>query len=117
MVEEDDIEVFSSKMGVTVGGLDFEDSLLHLEDGDIEGSTTEIVYGDDRVVGAVQPVGEGGGGGLVDDAEDIEACDRSGVFCCLALGVVEVGGHGDDGVLDTLVQVLFGRLAHFGENH
>lgn len=47
VVDERNVEIFSTKVGVTVGGLDLEDSLLHLKDGDIESSSTEIVNGDD----------------------------------------------------------------------
>jgi hypothetical protein len=40
----------------------------------------------------VKTVGDDGGGGFIDDTEDLEAGDSSSVFCCLALSVVEVWG-------------------------
>ena len=40
-------------------------------------------------------ISEGGSGGLVDDALDLEARDLTSVLGRLALGVVEVGGDGD----------------------
>ena len=35
----------------------------------------------------------------------------------LTLGIVEVGGDGDNGVGDGAAQVLFGGLLHLGEDH
>jgi hypothetical protein len=36
-----DIEILTTQVSVTVGGLDLEDTLLDLENGDIEGSSTQ----------------------------------------------------------------------------
>jgi hypothetical protein len=56
MSKKDDIEIFSSEMGVSVGGLDFEDRVLDFEDRDIEGSATKIVDCDDGIAGFVETV-------------------------------------------------------------
>src|SRR5690606_3877697 len=89
----------------------------NLDDGDVEGATTQVVDGDYPVAaGLVHTVGQGRGGGLVDDALDIEAGDAAGVLGGLALGVVEVGGHGDHRLGDGFPQVVLGGLLHFLEH-
>ena len=97
---EEEVDVVSTEMSIPAGGDDFEDAVVELEDGDVEGAAAEVVDGDDAVFLLVEAVGEGGGGGLVDEAEDVEAGDSSGIFGGLALRVVEVGGDGDDGLGD-----------------
>src|SRR6201996_7839763 len=92
--EEEVVDVVAAEVRVAVGGDDLEDAFVELEDGDIEGAAAEVVDRDEAVFLFVQAVGKGGGGGLVDEAEDFEAGDAAGVLGSLALGVVEVGGDG-----------------------
>jgi hypothetical protein len=60
----------------------------------------------------LEAVRERGGGRLVDDAQDYEPCDLAGVLGRLALGVIEIGRHGDDRLLDLLAEIGFRRLLH-----
>ena len=99
------IEIFTTEMGVTSSRLDLEDALLNSQDGHIEGTTTKIVDKDLAlllVILLVETVGESGGGGFVDDTEDVKTGDSTSVLGGGTLSVVEVGGDGDDGVLDSL---------------
>jgi hypothetical protein len=85
-------------VSVSGGGLDLEDSLLNRQERDVERSSSKIE--NEHVLLAdsllVESVGDSGSGGLVDDTEDVHARDDTGVLGGLALGVVEVGGNGDD---------------------
>jgi hypothetical protein len=83
-------------VGVAVGGEHLEDAVADVEDGDVEGAAAEVEDRDLLVLLLVQAVGQRRRGGLVDDALDLEAGDLAGVLGGLALGVVEVGRHGDD---------------------
>lgn len=70
---------------------DLKDLIFDAEDGDIERAPAEVVH---EYLGLwpilIEPVGDGGGGGLIDDAHDVQARDGARIFCCLALRVVEV---------------------------
>ena len=80
--------------------------LRDLEEGDIERAATEVEHEDALVVLALfEAVRESGRGGLVDDAQDVEARDLAGVLRGLAFRVVEVGGNGDDRVGHGLAEV------------
>ena len=51
------VDVVAAEMRVAVGGDDFEDAVVQLENGDVEGATTEVVDGDDAVLLLVEAVG------------------------------------------------------------
>ncbi len=103
-------------MRVAVGGDDFENSVVQLENGDVEGAAAEIVDGDDAVLFFVEAVGERCGGGFVHQAQDFESGDAAGVFCGLALRVVEICGNGDDGLRDRRSEVALGIALELAKN-
>jgi hypothetical protein len=95
--------------------LDGEDATLDVQKGDIECTTTEIVDEDVPLLlglSGAETVGDSGGGGLVDDTENVEASDGTGVLGGLTLVVVEVGGHGDDGLLNLHAELGLCDLLH-----
>jgi hypothetical protein len=77
VVKEGVVEVLTTKVGVTSGGLDGEDTAGDVEERNIEGTSTKIVD-EDVLLGrrlGVETVGDSGSGGLVDDTENIETSD------------------------------------------
>ena len=112
------IPVVAAEVVVAVGGENLHDAVGEGEQGHVEGAAAEV-EDQDLLVDAllVEAVGKGRGRGLVDDALDVEAGDLAGVLGGLALGVVEVGRDGDDGVGDGLAEVLLGVGLHLGEDH
>jgi hypothetical protein len=131
---EDDVEIFTTKMCVTIGGLDFEDALLHLENRDIKGTASQVIDGNDRVVGTVETICKGSGSRFINDAENLKAGNLTSILGGLTLGIVEVGGDGDDSVaketvrenvpedkernlLDLLVCIRLSGCTHLREDH
>ena len=83
--------------------------LAHFEQGHVERAAAEVEDEDELVLLAlVEAVRQGGGGGLVDDAQHVEARDLAGLLRGLTFGVIEVRGHGDDRVGDGVAEVLLG---------
>jgi hypothetical protein len=80
--------------------------VAHIQDADVERAAAQIEHENGLVALLVQTVGQRRRRGLVDDAEDLETRDRSGVLGRGALSVVEVGRHGDDGLGHLLAEEL-----------
>lgn len=115
VVKKVGVEVLTTQVGVTSGGLDGEDTALDVKEGDIESTTTQVVDEDVALLARLagtKTVGNGGSGGLVDDTEDVKTGDGTGVLGGLTLVVVEVGRNGDDGLIDLLAKLDLGNLLH-----
>lgn len=94
MLQQGVVKVLSSQVGVTSGGLDGENTSLDGKQRHIEGTTTEIENENGLLLLGlgVQTISDGSGGRLVNDTEDLETSDGTGVLGSETLRVVEVGG-------------------------
>jgi hypothetical protein len=110
------VEILTAEEGVAVGRLDLEHTVADLENRDVEGAAAEIVDRDLAAALLVQPVGEGGRGRLVDDAQHFKPGDAAGILGRLALRVVEIGRHGDHGLRHLAAEIGFRGLLHLGED-
>ena len=118
MVGESLIEIFSAQVSVTSGGNNLEHSTVDGQEGHIESATTEIEHDDVLLASLlVHAVSDSGGGGLIDNSEHLKSGDGTGILGGQTLGVVEIGGHGDDSVLDLLGEVRLSDILHLGEDH
>ena len=133
------VKVLAAQMRVAAGRLDLEHAAVHGENGHVEGAAAQIE--DDHValfrllffsigssigssrrstlglIAAVQPVRQSRGRRLVDDALHVEAGNPAGILGGLALLVVEVGRHRDDGTVDLAPQMLLGRHPQLRQDH
>mmetsp|Transcript_9862 Transcript_9862/g.20039 ORF Transcript_9862/g.20039 Transcript_9862/m.20039 type:complete len:470 (-) Transcript_9862:186-1595(-) len=111
------IEVLSSQVGVSVGGLDLEHALVHLEDGHIKGPAAKIVHSNDlAALLLVHAVRQRRRRWLVDDAQNLQARDLARVLGRLTLRVVEVCRHCHHSLVHGPAQVGVRRLFHL-EQH
>mmetsp|Transcript_63863 Transcript_63863/g.73237 ORF Transcript_63863/g.73237 Transcript_63863/m.73237 type:complete len:258 (-) Transcript_63863:151-924(-) len=118
MIHDSLIEIFSSQMGITRGGNNFEDTIFDDQKGNIKGSSSKIEDEDGFFTRfLVKTVGDSGSGRLVNNSQNLEARDGTGILGGLSLGVIEIGGHGNNGVLNFLTEIGFSGLLHLFEDH
>ena len=87
MINETVAKVLSSKMGVCSGSRDFKDTIVNGKQRNIEYSSSEIVNDDLGFTALLVEtvIGNSGGGGFVEDTENVETSDCSCVFSGLTL--------------------------------
>ena len=124
MVDQAVVEVLSTQMCVACCGLYLEDTRVDGQQGNIKSASAQVK--DEDVLLArvplgllVQAVGNGGSGGLVDDAQHVEPGDGAGILGGLPLGVIEVRRDSDDRLADGAVSsdVLLSDLLHLDQDH
>ena len=121
VVDDALVEILAAEEGVAVGcqylELVFAIDLRDLDDGDVEGAAAQVVDRHLAVAAAlVEPVRQRRRRGLVDDPPDFKPGDAPGILGGLALRIVEVGRHRDDGFGHRLAQVVFGGLLHLRQH-
>ena len=121
VVDDALVEVLAAEEGVAVGRQHLELVLAvdlgNLDDRNVEGAAAQVVYRHLAVAAAlVEPIRQRRRRGLVDDSPDFQPGDSPGILGGLALGIVEVRRHGDDGFGHRLAQVVFRRLLHLRQH-
>ena len=111
------VKVVAAQMGVAAGGQHRKGAVLDLDDGHIKGAAAKVVDQDLLRGFVVQTVGHRGGGRLVDDAQHVQPRNAACILRGLALAVVKIGRHGDDGFGDRLAQIALGVPADLGKDH
>ena len=115
-VDQGAVEVVAAQMRVAVRRQHLEDAVPDLQDRDVERAAAQVVDGDHAFLPPLEPVREARRGRLVDDAQHVQAGDAARVLRRLTLGVVEVGGHGDDRLLHRPAEVLLGPRAELAQD-
>ena len=87
VVDKAVVEVLTTQVGIASSRLNLEDTFFDGQERDIECSTAEIEDEDIALALSllVKAIGDGGSSWLVDDTEDIEAGNQTGIFRSLAL--------------------------------
>ena len=109
------VEILATQVSVTSSSLDSEDTTLDVEERHIEGTSTEIVDKDVALLvrlASTETVGDSSSSWLVDDTENVESGDGTGVLGGLTLVVVEVSWHSDDSLLDLLAELGLSNFLH-----
>ncbi len=104
VVDDAAVEVVPAQVGVTRGRAHLDHAVADIQDAHVEGPAAQVVDQDGLAALLVQAVGQRRGRGLVNDAEHLEPGDAARVPGRLALRVVEVRRHRDDGLGDLLAQ-------------
>merc|ERR1719506_2585697 len=111
------VEVLATQVRVAVRRDDLEDAVVDREQRNVERAAAKVVDEDVLLGLLVETVRDRRGSRLVDDPENLKAGDRSGILGRLALRIIEVRRHSDDGMLHLLAEVVLGGLLHLGEHH
>ena len=111
------IPVVAAQERVAAGCLDLDHALTDLQDRHVEGAATQVKDQDRFGLLPVEAVGQRSRRRLVDNAQHFQARNPSGVLGRLALGVVKVGRHGDDGLGHLLAQVSLGVVRQLAQDH
>ncbi len=118
VVENAHVEVVAAEMCIAVRRLHLEDPFAELEDGNIEGSATEVKHGDFGVLPfLIEPVGKRCRCRFIDNTTNIQSRNLARFLRSLPLCVIEVCRDRDDGIRDLRSKIILRGLLHFLKDH
>ena len=102
------IKIFSTKMGITGSGLDFENTFVNSEEQDIESSSIKIKAEDAVFANSqlVKTIGNSSHGWFVDNLENVHSHNNGSILCSLPLRVIEVCKDDDNNVVHCQKKVM-----------
>jgi len=110
------IEVVAAECRVAAGGDHLEHAACEAQQRHVEGAAAEVVDQVQALAAVVQPVGQRGGGRLVDEPHDSQPSQLGGILGGLALRTIEVRGYRDHCAKKITVERILGPLPQDGQN-
>ena len=110
------IKVIATELGVAVGGFHIKDAVGDPQQRHIKRSPTKVEHQHPSNGAAVEAVGQGSGGGFVEDPFHGDSGQPARIPGGLTLRVIEVGGHGHHSSLHRLAEVGAGVIDQFADD-
>ena len=108
------VPVVTTEVRVAVRALHFKHTVTDFEHADVERAAAQVEHQYGFVFFAlVQSVGKCRCSWFVDDAQYFEAGNCTCFFCCGALCVIKICGHGDHCLCHGVTQICFGIALEF----
>ena len=95
-------------MVVATGREYLHNAVPDLDQRNIKGTAAQIVHHDSLGFAIVQAISQSRGGRLIDDAAHFQPGNSAGILGGLALGVIKIGRHRNDGFGHGFAKVGFG---------
>ncbi len=112
------VEVVAAKVCVAIGRLNLKHAVAKFKNRDIECAAAKVEHSNFLFfVRFVETICKGGRCRLVHNTANFKARNLAGLFCGLALRVVEVCRNSDNGFSHFLSEVVFCCFLHFLKNH
>ncbi len=105
------VEIVATESGVATSRHHFENTLGQLQDRDIESATAQVIDSINAFRRIIEAIGNGGRSRFVEQAQNIEAGQTSGILGGLTLRVVKIGWNGNHCPHQITTQGSFGT--HF----
>ncbi len=110
------IEIVTAEVCIAVSTDDAEHAIGHFEYGHVERAAAKVEDHDLLTLLLIEPVGQRGGGRLIDDPCHFQPGNLAGILRGLTLRVVKIRRHGDDRFVDLVPEIRLGRLFELAQN-
>ena len=111
------VEVIAAQMGITIGGTNLKHTAINIKDRYIEGTTTKVEYQNRVGILLINTIGQCSSSRLVDNTENLKACNLTSILGSLTLTVVEVCRNSDYCLGNGLTEISLCISLQLLKNH
>ena len=110
------VKVFAAEESIAVGGFYFENAVADFQNGNIKRTAAEVINGDGAVGFFVHTVSQSRCRRFVDDTQNFQSGNFTGVFGCLTLRIVKICRNRNNGLLNFFTQIALGIFLNLLQN-
>jgi hypothetical protein len=111
------VDVVAAQVRVAIRRQHFENPVVQFQNRNVECAAAQVVHRHDAVFALIEPVGQRRRSRLIDQSQDFQARNASGILGGLPLRIVKVCRHRDDGLVHGDPEVFLGILLQLPQNH
>ena len=117
-VDDPEVEVVTTKVCITIGRFYLENTVAQFKNGNIEGTTAKVIDGNFLFLAGIlaKTIGQGSCCRFIDNTLYIKASNLTGIFCSLALCIIEICGNGNNSLGNRFTEIILSGLFHLLEN-
>eukprot|EP00906_Rhabdomonas_costata_P012959 RCo018624 len=116
LVHQSSVKVLATQVSIPSRGNNFKESIFDVEQGNVQGSSSQVENQNVALKGKIQAVSDGSRSGLIHDPQHIQPSNGCSVLDRRPLHGGEIGWTGNNGPLDFLANMRLRDGLHFYKN-
>jgi len=115
-INQPQVKIISAQMRIAIRRLYFKNPIAYFKDRNIKCSAAKIKYRNFFIRFFIQTICQRCGSRFIDNPENVQSGNFSGIFCGLALTVIKICRNRNNRIGYCFAQIIFSSMFDIGQN-